>query len=40
MKVVITRQFDKDVDKELSKAMQLKLANIIEKYKKQLPLIQ
>jgi hypothetical protein len=28
MKVIITRQFDKDVDKELSKAMKLKLADI------------
>jgi mRNA interferase RelE/StbE len=30
MKVIVTRQFDKDVDKELSKAMKLKLAEIIE----------
>ena len=30
MKVLITRQLDKDVDKELSKEMQIKLADIIE----------
>ena len=30
MKVIVTRQFEKDVDKELPKAMQLKLADIIE----------
>ena len=34
MKVSITKQFDKDVDKELSKAMKLKLADIIEKLQK------
>ena len=34
MKVIITKQFDKDVDKELSKAMKLKLADIIEKLQK------
>ena len=30
MKVIVTRQFEKDVNKELSKTMQLKLADIIE----------
>ena len=34
MKVIITKQFDKDVDKELSKAMKLKLADIIEELQK------
>jgi mRNA interferase RelE/StbE len=34
MKVIVTRQFDKDVDKELSKEMQLKLADIIEELQK------
>jgi len=30
MKVIVTHQFGKDVDKKLSKEMQLKLADIIE----------
>jgi len=30
MQVVTTRQFDKDVEKELSKKLQLQLADIIE----------
>jgi mRNA interferase RelE/StbE len=30
MEVVVTRQFEKDVEKELSKPMQLKLAKLIE----------
>lgn len=34
MKVIVTKQFDKDVDKELSKAMKLKLAEIIEQLEK------
>ncbi|MEO8820092.1 MAG: hypothetical protein ABI267_09040 [Ginsengibacter sp.] len=34
MKVIVTRQFEKDVNKELSKTMQLKLADIIEELQK------
>ncbi|MGN6530976.1 MAG: type II toxin-antitoxin system RelE family toxin [Ginsengibacter sp.] len=34
MKVIVTRQFDKDVDKELSKEMQLKVADLIEELQK------
>lgn len=30
MEVIVTRQFEKDAEKELSKAMQLKLSEIIE----------
>jgi mRNA interferase RelE/StbE len=30
MKVIATKQFEKDIEKELSKATQLKLAEIIE----------
>ena len=30
MKVVVTRHFEKDVDKELSKESQLKVADLIE----------
>ena len=30
MEVIVTKQFDKDVNKELSKAMQYKLALLIE----------
>lgn len=30
MKVIVTKQFDKDTEKELNKAMQLKLAVLIE----------
>lgn len=30
MRVFVTKQFEKDVDKELSKKMQLKLADIIK----------
>lgn len=30
MKVFVTKEFEKDVDKELSKKMQLKLADIIK----------
>ena len=38
MKVLITRQLDKDVDKELSKAMQIKLADIIEELQRAITL--
>lgn len=31
MKVIVTKQFDKDAEKELNKAMQMKLAELIEK---------
>lgn len=34
MKVIVTSQFEKDVNKELSKTMQLKLADIIEELQK------
>ncbi len=34
MKVIVTHQFGKDVDKKLSKEMQLKLADIIEELQK------
>lgn len=34
MKVIVTKQFEKDVHKELSKALQLKLADIIEELQK------
>ena len=34
MKVIVTQQFGKDVDKKLSKEMQLKLADIIEELQK------
>lgn len=34
MEVIVTRQFEKDAEKELSKAMQLKLAEIIEELQK------
>ncbi len=30
MEVIVTKQFDKDVEKELDKALQLQLADIIE----------
>ena len=30
MEVIVTKQFEKDVDKELDKALQLQLAEIIE----------
>ncbi len=30
MEVIVTRQFEKDAEKELSKAMQLKLAVLVE----------
>ena len=30
MKVVVTKQFEKDTERELNKAMQLKLAELIE----------
>lgn len=34
MKIIVTRQFEKDTEKELSKPMQLKLAAIIEELEK------
>jgi mRNA interferase RelE/StbE len=34
MKVIVTHHFEKDVDKELSKEMQLKLADLIEELQK------
>ena len=34
MKVVVTRQFEKDVDKELSKELKLKVADLIEDLQK------
>jgi mRNA interferase RelE/StbE len=34
MKVIVTQQFGKDVDKKLSKERQLKLADIIEELQK------
>lgn len=34
MEVIITRQFEKDTEKELSKKMQIRLAGIIEKLQK------
>lgn len=34
MQVVVTKQFAKDVEKELDKAMQSKLADLIEQFQK------
>ena len=34
MRVIVTHQFGKDVDKQLSKEMKLKLADIIEELQK------
>ena len=34
MKVVVTRHFEKDVDKELSKELQLKVADLIDELQK------
>lgn len=34
MQVIVTRHFEKDVDKELSKEMQLKVADLIEELQK------
>ena len=34
MKVVVTRQFERDVEKELNKALQFTLADIVEHLKK------
>lgn len=34
MQVIVTKQFNKDLEKELNKSMQLRLADIIENAKK------